>query len=114
MNYVSFYDALRFANWLHNGQPSGPQDSTTTEDGAYTFSGIWTVGERNAGQVEGCGHRCINGRGRDRGCRDRRLVTIPERAVRTAGFEDKRVGVDRRDIKFAVEHGDDFGRRCVE
>ena len=23
VNYVSFYDALRFANWLHNGQGSG-------------------------------------------------------------------------------------------
>ena len=23
VNYVSFYDALRFANWLHNGQPWG-------------------------------------------------------------------------------------------
>jgi cysteine-rich repeat protein len=38
VNYVSFYDALRFANWLHNGQPSGAQDSTTTEDGAYDMS----------------------------------------------------------------------------
>ena len=34
-NYVSWYDSLRFTNWLHNGQPSGLQDSTTTEDGAY-------------------------------------------------------------------------------
>jgi formylglycine-generating enzyme required for sulfatase activity len=38
VNYVSFYDALRFANWLHNGQPTGAQDSTTTEDGAYDMS----------------------------------------------------------------------------
>ncbi|MCP4007668.1 MAG: formylglycine-generating enzyme family protein [bacterium] len=37
VNYVSFYDALRFANWLHNGQPTGAQDATTTEDGAYTI-----------------------------------------------------------------------------
>src|SRR5262245_5025257 len=37
--YVSWYDSLRFANWLHNGQPSGAQDASTTEDGAYTFSG---------------------------------------------------------------------------
>ncbi len=36
--YVSFWDALRFANWLHNGQPSGAQDATTTEDGAYTIT----------------------------------------------------------------------------
>jgi formylglycine-generating enzyme required for sulfatase activity len=37
VNYVSFYDALRFANWLHNGQPTGWQNSSTTEDGAYTM-----------------------------------------------------------------------------
>jgi formylglycine-generating enzyme required for sulfatase activity len=36
--YVSFYDALRFANWMHNGQLSGAQDTTTTEDGAYTIT----------------------------------------------------------------------------
>ena len=46
---VSWYDSLRFANWLHNGQPTGAQDSTTTEDGAYTFSGATSVGTRNAG-----------------------------------------------------------------
>jgi len=38
VNYVSFYDALRFANWLHNGQPTGAQDDSTTEDGAYDMS----------------------------------------------------------------------------
>ena len=47
VNWVSFWDALRFANWLHNGQPPGAQDSTTTEDGAYTFSGATGVGSRN-------------------------------------------------------------------
>jgi sulfatase modifying factor 1 len=36
--YVSFWDALRFANWLHNGQPTGAQDDNTTEDGAYTLT----------------------------------------------------------------------------
>jgi formylglycine-generating enzyme required for sulfatase activity len=36
--FVSFYDALRFANWLHHGAPTGPQDALTTEDGAYTIS----------------------------------------------------------------------------
>jgi len=49
VNYVSWYDSLRFANWLDNGQPTGAQDSTTTEDGAYTFSGATSVGARNAG-----------------------------------------------------------------
>ena len=49
VTYVSFYDSLRFANWLHNHQPTGAQDNTTTEDGAYTFSGATSVGARNAG-----------------------------------------------------------------
>jgi len=49
VNFVSWYDSLRFANWLHNGQPTGAQDSTTTEDGAYTFSSATSVGTRNAG-----------------------------------------------------------------
>ena len=38
VNFVSFYDGLRFANWLHNGQPVGSQGSATTEDGAYTIT----------------------------------------------------------------------------
>jgi formylglycine-generating enzyme required for sulfatase activity len=54
--YVSWYDALRFANWLHNGQPTGAQDSNTTEDGAYTFTGATNVAgpagdERNPGAI---------------------------------------------------------------
>ncbi len=49
VNFVSWFDAARFANWLHNGQLVGIQDSSTTEDGAYTFSGPETVGTRNAG-----------------------------------------------------------------
>lgn len=39
VNYVSYWDACRFANWMHNGQPSGRQNSLTTEDGAYTLNG---------------------------------------------------------------------------
>ncbi len=38
VNYVSWYDTLRFANWMHNGQPTGAQGSSTTEDGAYDMS----------------------------------------------------------------------------
>jgi hypothetical protein len=38
VTYISFWDGLRFANWLHNGQPTGPQGSATTEDGAYTLT----------------------------------------------------------------------------
>jgi hypothetical protein len=48
---VSWYDALRFANWLHNGQPTGPVGPATTEDGAYTFSDPTTVGPRNPGAI---------------------------------------------------------------
>lgn len=36
--FVSLYDAMRFANWLHNGQPTGAQANGTTEDGAYTLT----------------------------------------------------------------------------
>ncbi|MEE8166342.1 MAG: IPTL-CTERM sorting domain-containing protein, partial [Myxococcota bacterium] len=35
--YASFYDALRFANWLHNGQPVGEQGAAT-DGGAYTIT----------------------------------------------------------------------------
>jgi sulfatase modifying factor 1 len=38
VNFVSFWDACRFANWLHNGQPTGPQSAQTTEDGAYSLN----------------------------------------------------------------------------
>jgi len=34
VHYVSFYDAVRFANWLNNGQGNGD-----TETGAYTLLG---------------------------------------------------------------------------
>lgn len=39
VNYVSFGDAMRFANWLTNEQPSGIQDGSTTENGSYAISG---------------------------------------------------------------------------
>jgi sulfatase modifying factor 1 len=39
VNLVSYWDSCRFANWLHNGQPTGLQTAATTEDGAYTISG---------------------------------------------------------------------------
>jgi formylglycine-generating enzyme required for sulfatase activity len=47
VNFVSWYDCARFANWMHNGQPIGNQDATTTEDGAYTFNGIDVISERS-------------------------------------------------------------------
>jgi len=42
VTYVSWADAARFANWLQNGQPTGPQNAGTTEDGAYTLHGVVT------------------------------------------------------------------------
>ena len=39
VTYVSWFDAARFANWMANGQPTGAQDNTTTENGAYTLLG---------------------------------------------------------------------------
>ena len=39
VNFVSYWDSCRFANWLHNGQPTGLQTATTTERGAYTLDG---------------------------------------------------------------------------
>ncbi len=38
VNAVSWLDAARFCNWLHNDQAVGPQGPTTTEDGAYDMS----------------------------------------------------------------------------
>jgi len=38
VNNVSWADAARFANWLHNGQPTGSQDMSTTENGTYNLS----------------------------------------------------------------------------
>lgn len=37
ITYVSWLDAARFANWMSNGQPSGPQNNRTTENGAYNL-----------------------------------------------------------------------------
>lgn len=48
VNYVSFWDAARFANWLHNGQ-----GNADTETGAYTLGGVTNPSNfsvtRNAG-----------------------------------------------------------------
>ncbi len=56
INYVSWGDAARFANWLHNGQPVGEQGNGTTETGAYTLDGATSAAQlssvtRNAGWI---------------------------------------------------------------
>jgi len=40
VNFVSIWDAMRFTNWLHNDMPSGSQNLTSTEDGAYFLNGV--------------------------------------------------------------------------
>jgi formylglycine-generating enzyme required for sulfatase activity len=39
VNFISWFNAARFANWLHNNMPSGSQNSLTTESGAYYLNG---------------------------------------------------------------------------
>jgi formylglycine-generating enzyme required for sulfatase activity len=53
ITYVSWFDAARFANWMQNGQPNGPQGIGTTESGSYNLNGATTgVGfTRNSGAV---------------------------------------------------------------
>ena len=43
VNYVSWGDAARFANWLSNGQPTGTQGPLTTENGSYYLNGAVTI-----------------------------------------------------------------------
>lgn len=39
INFLTWWDCARYCNWLHNGQPNGPQNASTTEDGAYALNG---------------------------------------------------------------------------
>ena len=44
VTFVSWFDAARFCNWLHNGRPTGAQNAGTTEQGAYTLDGTISGG----------------------------------------------------------------------
>ena len=65
VTYVTFYDALRFANWLNNGQ-----GSSSTETGAYTLlggtpipsNGLWVTANREADHVPPERERVVQGR----------------------------------------------------
>jgi formylglycine-generating enzyme required for sulfatase activity len=37
VNYVNWFSAVRYINWLHNGKPTGAPAAGTTEDGVYTL-----------------------------------------------------------------------------
>jgi formylglycine-generating enzyme required for sulfatase activity len=39
VNYINWFCAVRFINWLYNGKPSGTPTAGTTEDGVYTLPG---------------------------------------------------------------------------
>jgi formylglycine-generating enzyme required for sulfatase activity len=39
VNFIDWGDAARFANWMHNGQPTGTQKRSTTENGSYRLDG---------------------------------------------------------------------------
>ena len=41
-SYISWFDVLRFINWLNNGKPTGvAQEAGTTETGAYTLTSVY-------------------------------------------------------------------------
>jgi formylglycine-generating enzyme required for sulfatase activity len=44
VTFVSWFNAARFCNWLHNGRPTGAQNAGTTEQGAYTLDGTTSGG----------------------------------------------------------------------
>jgi hypothetical protein len=39
-NYINWFSAARYCNWLHNNKPSGIQNNNTTESGAYILNGL--------------------------------------------------------------------------
>ena len=43
MNFITWFNCARYCNWLHNGKPSGTQNASTTENGAYAISGTSAV-----------------------------------------------------------------------
>lgn len=52
VQFISYWDATRFANWMHNGQPVGAQVAGITETGSYTLTPAGIAGNtvtRNAG-----------------------------------------------------------------
>lgn len=53
VNFVSYWDSCRFANWLGNGQPIGMQGISTTERGAYTLDGYNGTDGRTIGRSTG-------------------------------------------------------------
>jgi formylglycine-generating enzyme required for sulfatase activity len=57
VNYVSWGDAARFANWLTNGKPKGVQGPGTTEAGVYSLNGAITDADLLSVAVPGAEQR---------------------------------------------------------
>ena len=53
-NFVSFYDAMRFSNWMHNGMGSGD-----TESGSYLLLGGTPIPTNGTTVVRGLGARVV-------------------------------------------------------
>lgn len=51
VNFISWFNAARFANWLHNNMPSGSQNLSTTESGAYYLNG--TISDATITRISG-------------------------------------------------------------
>jgi len=44
VNFATWFSAVRFVNWMANGQPVGTQTDATTENGAYSLNGVMANG----------------------------------------------------------------------
>jgi formylglycine-generating enzyme required for sulfatase activity len=53
INYVSFWNACRFANWMQNGQPTGPEGPATTETGAYDLTNSAAITDNTVTRTPG-------------------------------------------------------------
>ena len=40
VGWLTWFNAVRFTNWVANGQPTGTQSGSTTENGAYALNGL--------------------------------------------------------------------------
>lgn len=50
ITWVSYMDAIRYANWLHNGKPTNViQNGSSTEDGSYAIAPINSAPVRKSG-----------------------------------------------------------------
>lgn len=49
VNFINWYNAARYCNWLHNGKPNQPAGATTTENGSYTLNNNIGFPSRNSG-----------------------------------------------------------------